>query len=238
MLSQYVRDEEASTLIMISRASTLGLLLLLAGCAAGPQEPVAGPRSLTVMGYDALAFGDLPRAETLLTRAVAENPEDAYAHAYLGEVYEKTDRHPQARREYLTALGLRPETGAAELERQVRTGLARLDRAEASPKPSTPAVPTEPVPPAPVMPVAKRAAPFPAWVQVGFFSTRARAERHAGEFGQRFSGILEDKVIRFLESGDGVRVQLGPYADLAEARRACEAMRRSGAECFAGRSGP
>lgn len=82
-------------------------------------------------------------------------------------------------------------------------------------------------------PVATRPAPAAsparsgAWrIQLGAFSTRARAQ----SLWSSLSGRLDGATADYVAAGNVVRLQAGPYASRAEAERACAAIRP--AACF------
>lgn len=89
--------------------------------------------------------------------------------------------------------------------------------------------------PAAARPAPARATPAPAasparsgaWrIQLGAFSTRARAQSLWGTLSGRLDGASPD----YVAAGNVVRLQAGPYASRAQAERACAAIRP--APCF------
>ena len=90
---------------------------------------------------------------------------------------------------------------------------------------AAPAVTAEPPPRGPVF-----------RVQLAAVSSEARAREAWRRLQRRFPSILrdEDPVIRPLRRGERVlyRVQFGAFASRAEARKACDAIRAAGGDCF------
>ncbi|HNX48857.1 MAG TPA: tetratricopeptide repeat protein [Thermoanaerobaculaceae bacterium] len=96
----------------------VGLIMVAAGLAAGvvsgqavppPPTPVGTPATLTEKGIALVKEGKYPAAKTTLARALAANPADAAAHAYLGlALLNHDDDTDQAATELGEAVRLEP----------------------------------------------------------------------------------------------------------------------------------
>lgn len=208
--------------------AALVLSLLASGCATGPERPEVS--ELAAQGYDALAAGDLQTAETLLTQALAEQPDDPNIQVALGEVYQQTGRLDEAREMYLRVLQAEPQVseGMPNPATRARQHLEELYLAEVA----------ETAQPEPAQTVSVEPAPFSHWVQVGYFSSPGNADRHWQSFSRRFPNIAQNWEVRFLEIDRGTKIRLGPYESLDAARQVCNSIRRNGEDCFPGSGGP
>jgi cell division septation protein DedD len=91
---------------------------------------------------------------------------------------------------------------------------------------------TSPAAPPAERPVAAAAAPRGYRVQIGAYSQREMAnEAWVGLKGQ-MKGALADATPVFAQSGNMVRLQIGPYASRDEARKLCDRLAAAGRSCF------
>jgi Flp pilus assembly protein TadD len=75
---------------VVAAAVILVLPVFLTGCASGDMR-------LANKGFQHIEDGQLVDAESVLTEAVQDNPNNAYAVLNLGTVYQRTGRFDQAR---------------------------------------------------------------------------------------------------------------------------------------------
>lgn len=122
---------------------------------------------------------------------------------------------------------LPPAAAPAASDDGLRPGLsATRGSGSVAVAPPAPAV-TRPAPPRPAPAAAASPARTGAWrIQLGAFSTRARAQSLWSSLSGRLDGAAPD----YVAAGNVVRLQAGPYASRAEAERACAAIRP--AACF------
>lgn len=228
------------------RTAVLVVSLSMAGCATGPSRDM----TLSDEGYNAMAAGDMQRAENLLTEAVAANPDNAYALINLGALYQNTNRPELARPLYLHVIAAEADNQKAAVTPEQREDVARLvqlardnlalmyreevaQQEAAAPEPE--AVP-EPMPlveapaPAPKAPVE-----FDYWIQIGAFASRANAEQLGSRFMERHGGLVRDKEVHLAQRNGVTKVQVGPYGNMTEANNACRALKRAGVNCFPGK---
>lgn len=227
------------------KTAFLLVTISLAGCAAtGPSRDMA----LSDEGYNAMVAGDMAKAESLLTEAVAENPNNPYALLNLGALYQNTDRPELARPLYQRVVddaasmdAAVPEAQRADVPRLIQLAhdnLAALPpdevAVEAAPEPAPEPLVEAPAPvptPAPA-PEPEPVVAFDYWVQIGAFSTMTRAERLGSQFETRHADLLGGQEVRYEQRGSVVRVQVGPYANMAEANSACRDFKRVGVNCL------
>lgn len=122
---------------------------------------------------------------------------------------------------------LPPAAAPAASDDGLRPGLsATRGSGSVAVAPPAPAM-TRPAPPRPAPAAAASPARSGAWrIQLGAFSTRARAQSLWTSLSGRLDGATPD----YVAAGNVVRLQAGPYANRAEAERACAAIRP--AACF------
>ncbi|WP_139181417.1 SPOR domain-containing protein [Thiohalomonas denitrificans] len=195
---------------------------------------------LSDKGYHAMVAGDMEKAETLLTQAVAENPNNPHALLNLGALYHNTDRAEEAVPLYERVLEIVATSDSESMTEARRKELQRLDRIarenlrliEQEKIEAERALEPEPEP-VKEIPRAEIPVEFPYWIQIGAFTSLEAAEQVSRGFReqQRPLGQREIRVLRV----DGLnKIRIGPYTSMDEARNACHQLRSAGVDCFPG----
>lgn len=223
----------------LKTAVVLAALSLAAGCATGPSRDV----ELNEQGYNAMQAGDMQQAESLLKKALAENPNNPHAHTNLGALYQNTDRPEMARTHYERVIALSAERGddASEEGRELsrlaalaRANLQMLDRQRAEREAAEQVVVEETEVVSEV--VVEAAAVGPEYrAQIGAFSVQANAERARDQFVQRHGAAVAGKDVYLVQANGLTKVQVGSFASMSEANQACRALKRAGVDCFPSR---
>ncbi|WP_303906010.1 SPOR domain-containing protein [Thiohalomonas denitrificans] len=207
----------------------LALPLLVAGCASGPTRDV----ELSDKGYHAMVAGDMEKAETLLTQAVAENPNNPHALLNLGALYQNTGRAEEAVPLYERVLDIVAASDSESITEPRRKELQRLDRIARENLRLTGQIEAPEPESVKEVPRAEMPMDFPYWIQIGAFASSEAAEQVRRGFREQQRPLCQ-REIRVVRVNGLNKVRIGPYTSMDEARSVCYRLRSTGVGCFPG----